>query len=105
MARFEEDANGRQVNLRLGEVFEICLPETRTTGYKWAIEKGGEPVCALLSESANAPAEPPGRAGTHLWNFRVAQAGAATILLHLIRPWESGVGPGRIFQIQIQATE
>jgi predicted secreted protein len=105
MARFEEDANDRQVSLRVGEVFEIHLRETRTTGYEWAVEKGGEPVCALVSESAEAPAGPPGRAGTHLWQIRAAQTGKATILLHQRRPWESGIAPGRIFQIHIQATE
>jgi predicted secreted protein len=101
----EEDANDRQVNLRVGQVFEIHLPETRTTGYKWAVEKGGEPVCTLVSESADAPGGPPGRVGTHLWQFRAAQAGKATILLHHRRAWESGGAPGRIFQIHIQATE
>jgi predicted secreted protein len=105
MDRFEEDANDRRVRVAVGEVFEILLPETRTTGYKWAVEKGGEPVCALASESSDAPAGPPGGAGTHLWQFRAAQAGTATILLHHQRPWESGAAPGRIFQIHIQATE
>jgi inhibitor of cysteine peptidase len=103
--RFEEDANDRQVNLRVGEVFEIHLPETRTTGYKWAIEKGGEPVCALVSESSDAPPSPPGRAGTHLWQFRAAQPGAATIVLHHKRPWEPAASPGRIFQLHVQAME
>jgi predicted secreted protein len=105
MSRFEEDANGREVSLRVGEVFEIQLPETRTTGYKWFIEKAGEPVCALISESSDAPAGPPGRAGTHLWQFRAAQAGTVTILLHHKRPWESGAAPGRTFQIDVQVTE
>src|SRR5712692_10018198 len=105
MTRFEEDANGRQVGLRIGEVFEICLPETRTAGYKWAVQEGGEPVLTLVNESTDAPAGPPGRAGTRLWQFRAAQAGTATILLHHRRPWESGLEPGRIFQIHIQATE
>jgi predicted secreted protein len=105
MTRFEEDANDRQVNLRVGEMFEIHLPETRTTGYKWAVEKGGEPVCALVSESSEAPPGPPGRAGTHLWQFRAAKAGAATIVLHHKRPWEPAASPGRIFQLHVQATE
>ncbi len=105
MARFEEDANGREGSLRVGEVFEISLPETRTTGFEWVVEKGGEPVCALVSESADAPAGPPGRAGTHLWQFRAIQAGGATILLEYRRPWESDAEPGRVFQMQIRVAE
>ncbi len=105
MVRFQEDAHGHEANFRVGEVFEILLPETRTTGFKWLMEKGGEPVCTLVSESAEAPAGPPGKAGTHLWQFRSVQAGAATILLHHRRPWESGTAPGRVFQLQVQVTE
>jgi predicted secreted protein len=104
MVRFEEDANGRDVSLRAGDEFEVSLAETRTTGFKWVVEKGGDPVCTLLSESAEAPAGPPGRAGTHTWHFRAAGAGQATIRLHHRRPWESGAEPGRIFRIQVHVT-
>jgi predicted secreted protein len=105
VTRFEEDANGREASFRVGELFEILLPETRTTGFKWVVEKGGEPVCAWVNESADAPPRPPGRAGTHLWQFRTAQAGMATILLQYRRPWESGAEPGRVFQMQIRVAE
>jgi predicted secreted protein len=101
MVRFEEEANGREVDLRVGDEFEVSLPETRTTGFKWMVEKGGDPVCTLVSESSEAPAGPPGRGGTHLWHFRAAGEGQATIVLHHRRPWESDVEPGRVFQIQV----
>ncbi len=105
MVRFQEDAHGQESKFRFGERFEILLPETRTTGFKWVVETAGEPVCTLVSEAAEAPTGPPGKAGTHVWQFRAAQAGTATILLHHRRPWESGAAPGRVFQLQIHVTE
>jgi predicted secreted protein len=105
MVRFEEDANGTDVSLRAGDEFEISLVETRTTGFKWMVEKGGDPVCTLVSESAEAPAGPPGRSGTHLWHFRAASTGHATIVFNHRRPWESGTEPGRVFRIQVHVTE
>jgi predicted secreted protein len=104
MVRFTEDANGQEVSLRAGEEFEVSLAETRTTGFKWVLQEGAERVCTLVSESAEAPAAPPGRTGTHLWQFRAASAGQATILLHCRRPWESGTEPSRVFQIHVHIT-
>lgn len=105
MVRFGEDASGQEASLRAGEAFEIQLAENRTTGFHWAIEKGGEPVCELVNESFDAPPGPPGRAGTHLWQFRAARAGTADFLLHYRRPWESGIKPARVFHLRVRVTE
>jgi predicted secreted protein len=105
MVRFGEDAHGQEANFHIGDLFEIFLVETRTTGFKWFVERGGEPVCALVSESAEAASGPPGRAGTHLWQFRAVQAGTTTIILHSRRTWETGAAPGRVFELQINASE
>ncbi len=104
MMRLQEDANGQELTFRVGETFEICLSETRTTGFKWALENKGEPVCTLLGESSDSPAGPPGRAGTHLWRFAAAQPGTATIVLHHRRPWEAAKEPARTFQLRVRVT-
>jgi predicted secreted protein len=105
MARLDETANGRESKFRVGELFEIVLAETRTTGFKWAIEKSGKPVCALVSESSEAPGGPPGQAGTHFWQFRAAQIGSTTIVLHSRRAWEARAEPARVFQLQVEVAE
>jgi len=105
MVRFEENAHGHEATFHKGDLFEILLAETRTTGFKWVVERGGEPVCTLVNESANASPGPPGRAGTHLWQFRAAQVGTTTIVLHSRRAWETSAAPGRVFQIQVTVTE
>jgi predicted secreted protein len=105
MTRFEEDANGRDASIRKGELFEIALSETRTAGFKWMMEKGGDPVIALAGESTKAAPGPAGGAGMHLWQFRAMQEGTATLLLRHRRPWESAEAAGRVFQMQIRVTE
>jgi predicted secreted protein len=105
MVRFGEDAQGQEASFHKGDLFEIFLAETRTTGFKWFVDRGGEPVCALVSESAEAAPGPPGRAGTHLWQFRAAQAGTTTIVLRSRRSWETDTTPSRVFELQIKVSE
>jgi len=104
MVQLDENTNGQGVNLRAGDLFEIRLAETRTTGFKWIVAEAGEAVCELVEESAEAPAGPPGRAGMHRWQFRAARPGEAKILLHYRRPWEKDAEPGRVFQVRIRVT-
>ena len=105
MERFEENASGREASFRVGEVFEIYLSETRTAGFKWMIEKGGDPVIALARESTEAAPGPAGGAGMHIWQFHAVRVGTATILLRHGRTWESADVPGRMFQLQVRVTE
>jgi predicted secreted protein len=105
MRRFEEDTNGQEASIRTGELFEICLSETRTAGFKWMIEKGGDPVIALASDSTEAAPGPAGGAGTHIWQFRAVQPGTSTLLLRHRRQWESGETAGHVFQMQIRVTD
>jgi predicted secreted protein len=105
MKRFEEDANSSSASFRTGELFEISLRETRTAGFKWAVEKSGEPVIALAGESTEAASGPAGGAGVHRWQFRAVKAGTGTVILQHRRPWESGDAPERVFQIHILVTE
>jgi predicted secreted protein len=101
MVRFEEDANGGEATFQMDETFEICLAENRTTGFQWVTESKGEPVCELVSESAEAPSEPSGKGGTHHWHFRVVKAGRGTILLRYLRPWETEGHSEQTFQMHV----
>ena len=44
--RYDESANGTEVEVAAGEEFELSLPETRTAGYRWTLKSGGDPACA-----------------------------------------------------------
>jgi len=99
--RLDEKAHERDVDIRLNETFEINLLETRTTGFRWMTEIGGDPVCVLLGESTRSSGRVPGQAGTHTWQFRAAQAGTATIEFRYRRPWKQAEAPSRSFKIRV----
>jgi predicted secreted protein len=101
MILLDESAHGQDISVRLDDTFEISLPEIRTTGFRWAPETMGLPVCSLVGESSHPPVGAPGQAGTHVWRFRGVQRGTATILLHYRRPWEQATAPGRTFEIRV----
>lgn len=105
MIRFEEDADGHEVSVRMNETLEISLAETRTTGFRWVAETTGDPVCSLVSESSPPPVGPPGQPGRHVWQFRVVQHGTAGISLRYGRPWEHATTATRTFQIRVHVTD
>jgi predicted secreted protein len=47
MLSITEEANGKEIELAVGESFELQLPENRTTGYKWKELPSAEPVTTL----------------------------------------------------------
>jgi predicted secreted protein len=99
--RYDESANGRQIDATLNEEFEIVLPETRTAGYQWVVKNTGEPVCELLKETSE-PSAGIGGTGHHLWQFRVVVSGSAEIELHYLRPWEKSKEPARTFWLKVR---
>lgn len=100
--KLDEQAHERDVDIPLNENFEIILPETRTTGYRWVSESAGDPVCVLLGESTHSSGRVPGQAGTHTWQFRAAQPGTATIEFRYRRPWKQAEAPSRSFKIRVR---
>lgn len=98
-----EESNGKEIHLHVGDTFTLTLPETPGTGYRWKIEKDGAPVCSKISDAFSAPDTPrPGSPGTHEWRFRAGAPGAATIEMHLVRPWNGE--PARAFALRLLVT-
>lgn len=55
MIHLGESSNGHDLELPVGEVFELCLPENPTTEFRWQLTSNGEPACVLLSHFFEAP--------------------------------------------------
>jgi inhibitor of cysteine peptidase len=94
----DERADRSEVDLRVGQVLEIRLPENPTTGYRWQVVRLGEPACTLRDDSFElpgggaSPEEParpgrPGRPGTHHWRIEAVQPGTGEIELASRRAW------------------
>ena len=103
MLQFDENYNERDIELPVGEIFNISLPENPTTGFQWSLVSHGEPACILLDNSFETAADPPGRGGSHSWRFQVAQVGHGSIELIYRRSWELEKAPARSFVLHIYA--
>ncbi len=100
--RYDESANGRQINLKNGEEFEIALPEVRTAGYQWKMQNDPPAQSQLMEEKTETdPARTDG-AGTHHWRFRASAEGDAELEIHYGRPWQSSEGPSKTFKLKVR---
>jgi inhibitor of cysteine peptidase len=102
MIQIDEQYNGREVSLAVGEMLEISLAENRTTGFRWDLKSKAEPVCILVKSTFEPAMGPPGRGGTHRWQFQAVRAGTAKIELEYRRPWEQNSPPGRTLKVNVQ---
>ena len=100
--RYDEHANGRQIEARLNEEFEMALPEARTAGYRWMTKSAGAPVCQLLGETTHPNSSGVGGSGQHVWQFRAIAAGTGEIEFEYRRPWESSEEPTRTFALRVR---
>jgi len=99
--RYDERANGHQIEAKLNEELEISLSEARTAGYCWVIKSAGAPVCRLLEETTHPNSPGVGGSGQHIWKFKTVAAGTGEIELHYRRPWESSAEPARTFALKV----
>ena len=102
MLQFDENANGKNIELTVGQQFQICLPEIPTSGFQWDLSADGEPTCTLLNDAYTAVNTQYDGEGSHCWQFEAAQEGSASIALAYQRPWEHGTNPPRSFTLGIQ---
>jgi inhibitor of cysteine peptidase len=100
--QFDESANHRTVTVQVNDAFEIILPETRTTGYRWTLKTSPEAACKLLEDAAQPNPAGIGGAGHHSWKFRATSPGTCEIELHNARAWESSSEPAKTFRMKVQ---
>ncbi len=92
MLTITEDANGKEVELAVGDSFELQLPENRTTGYKWKEVPTYQPVLTFARvREDNLPRTAEGRliAGggrSGRWQGHAIREGTAILELHCLGP-------------------
>jgi predicted secreted protein len=97
----DEDANGSELVLQIGQLMHVRLNENRMAGYKWQVLSSGAPVCDFVRESYAAVDEGYGKPGAHSWVFRAAQTGGSIIELVYRRPWQTNA-PVRRFTVTVR---
>ena len=100
--RYTENDDGHEIQLRVGETFEVSLPETRTAGFRWSVKSAGKPVTSLVDDAIENQSTVPGQSGAHRWTFKVDTPGSATIELTYGRDWEKSA-PARTYTLRIRA--
>jgi len=92
MLSITEEASGKEIELAVGESFELVLPENRTTGYKWKEVSSYEPVITFdRVKEDNVPRTAQGKltAGggrpAH-WRGHAIREGTAVLELHCVGP-------------------
>ncbi len=102
MLHIDISADGRVIEMPLGETVELRLLENPTTGFRWDLRTSGEPKLVLTAHSYEPGNGRPGQGGIHWWRFQAVQIGTASLNLVYGRRWEPANKLGKNFQIQIR---
>ena len=101
--RLTESADGKSVNLRVGQQFTIVLQENPTTGFRWQFVENGKPVVQLDRDFFKASSRQLGAGGLHEWLFHAASSGQVTITMKLARAWNQNAS-ARSFSVRLRVT-
>jgi inhibitor of cysteine peptidase len=88
MATLVEADNDRTIDIPVGEIVQVTLPENATTGYRWAIESYNSDVIEALGSEPHYTAKGVGSGGDVAFTFRGKKAGTGEIILKQWRQWE-----------------
>jgi len=82
--------NGKRIELFLGCILEIRLPESQASGYMWQYDEKSCPYLRLFESIyvERGPARFTGQ-GERSWFFTAKEIGECTLTFSLIRPWSS----------------
>jgi inhibitor of cysteine peptidase len=83
-----ETDNDRTVEVRLGDVVRITLPENASTGFRWTIDRYDEDIIEALGSEPRYTAGDVGSGGEILFTFKAKKAGRGEIALKHWRHWE-----------------
>jgi inhibitor of cysteine peptidase len=102
MIHIDEAANGRELQVPLGESFEVRLPENPTTGYRWRLTSPGGGAVEVEEDTFQRSGGGPGAGDTRCWRLRTVQEGVAVLELDYRRGWEEKAG--QTFRVTVRVT-
>jgi inhibitor of cysteine peptidase len=91
--------HGRTVAVHVNDTVQITLPESASTGFRWAVERLDDKIVEHLPTQSHYPAAGVGSAGEVAFNFRARKAGQGEILLRLGRSWEGEASVSERFRV------
>jgi len=105
MVQVDESQNGNEIELLMGESFEVRLSEHPTTGFRWRLESSGAPACILVEDLFQTSTTTPGAGGDHRWRFQAAQIGEGRIELGYRRSWEGQEAARQSFTLRVRVVK
>jgi predicted secreted protein len=101
---FGPNDNGKRHVLRVGDHFDVVLPETASAGYQWT-PVSIPSVVKLTEHASHADLDRPGASASHRFSFRVDMAASGTLVLGLTRAWEQEQAPAETYELEIVGSE
>ena len=103
----KSEAN-RTIALKPGQELVVRLAGNPTTGYRWAMADGGEPVVAITATPAYKPDAAAqgmvGVGGVETWRFLAFRPGPQRLTFEYRRPWEQNATPAETVSFAIDVT-
>jgi inhibitor of cysteine peptidase len=101
----EAPDSGSDIFLVQGEVLQVKLPSTPSTGFSWSVASNSPSVLRPAGEPKYDPPGKgaPGAAGTQTFEFRVVGGGGAFLELVYRRPSEKDAAPARRWGVFVAA--
>src|SRR5271163_1999648 len=98
MLQITKDRSGSNVEVKLGESFEVELSENPTTGYRWQLLSTGGSVIEPEDDSYQPlGGNSPGGGGIRRWRFRTLKEGVVDVEMEYRRSWEKQ--PAQTFRV------
>jgi inhibitor of cysteine peptidase len=88
MISVSDTDNGKHLDLKLGEVLSIVLPENATTGYVWELADPDASLFSLSNKGSRYTEGTIGAAGQAWFVIRADKTGTGEIRLIHRRPWQ-----------------
>jgi inhibitor of cysteine peptidase len=88
MLVIDKASGDKTVTLRVGESFQIRLPENPATGFRWRLQSDGSPALRLVEDAFQAEASGHGSGGLRNWTFLVDDPTDTVLRFELKRSWQ-----------------
>jgi predicted secreted protein len=95
--------DGRTICCEPGSELVVMLPESASTGHRWAVDAVDDEVLSVAGSRFTTPStEAVGAGGTNAFTIRVVGTGEAALRLKLWRPWEGDRSTIRRFGVTVR---
>ena len=102
MITLTQGDNGKTIELAVGEKLVIRLAENPTTGYRWAVEPGGEGFFDPPgSEFVQTPDAKIGEGGIRVFSFEAIKPGKSSLAIKHWRAWQGESSVTARFRVDI----